>query len=120
MSSHGLLRTKAEVWRASMGVADTGEVSATYALDSITKCALVRRRGRTVRGVAGEELYVDAVAYLPPGTDVRPEGPGEAPDRLRVFEADGVPAGPREYLCVFVDRRPWHTSPVRVGLRLVL
>ncbi len=115
MSMNGLLRTRVEIWRPTPSVGDTGEVSATYGLESTVKCNVQRARGRIARGPAGEEVDVDAVAYLPRGTDVRPEGAGQMPDRVRVFEDDEG----RDYICVFVDRGPGRGSPVRAGLRLV-
>ena len=115
MSVTGLLRTQVEILRASPSVGDTGEVSASYGLLATTRCTVQRARGRTVRGPAGEEVDVDAVAYLPHGTDVRPEGPGQMPDRVRVFENGEA----RDYLCVFVDRGFGKGAPVRAGLRAV-
>ena len=114
MSFNGLLRTQVEIWRATPNVGDTGEVSAIYELALTMKCTVQRARGRTVRGPAGEVVKVDAVAYLPHGADVRPEGPGEMPDRVRVFENDEE----RDYLCVFVDRGFGSRAPVRAGLQV--
>lgn len=115
MSVNGLLRTQVEIWRATPSAGDTGEVSVTWELALATKGTVQRARGRAARGPAGEEVEVDAVAYLPHGTDIRPEGEGEMPDRVRVFEKDGG----RDYVCVFVDRGFGIRSPVRAGLRSV-
>ncbi len=98
-----------EIWRASPSVGDTGEVDPGYSLDGSAWCT-VRRSGRGgARGPAGEFVAVDLVAYFPAGTDVRPEGHGQTPDRVRL---DG-----RDYVCVFVDRGPGRGAPVRIGLR---
>ena len=109
MSIKGLLRTDAEIWRASPSVDDTGEVQANYSLLGAVRCTAQSARGRTVRGPAGEVAQVELVAYFPTGTDLRPERPGQMPDRVRLEESD--------YVCVFVDRGFDRTSPVKVGLK---
>ena len=53
----------------------------------------------------------ELVAYFPAGTDLRPEGHGQTPDRVRVDA--------RDYVCVFVDPGPRAGAPVRGGLRAV-
>ena len=109
MSLPGLLRTDAEIWRASPAVGETGEVEANYALLGSARCAVQRPRGGTARGSAGELVEVELVAYFRPGTDIRPELPGEMPDRVRL---DGC-----DYVCVFVDRSFGRHAPVRAGLK---
>ncbi len=111
MSVHGLLRTSAGIYRASPSVADTGEVDPGYTLDSTAMCTVRRAGGGGARGAAGEFVAVELVAYFPAGTDVRPEGHGRTPDRVRL---DG-----RDYVCAFVDAGPGRGAPVRVGLRPV-
>jgi len=61
-----------------------------------------------VRGPAGERVRAELEAHFAPGTDIRPEGPGELPDRVRI---DG-----REYTCALVDRGSGGRSPVRAVL----
>ena len=111
MSFTGLLRTDVEIWRASPSVDDTGEVDPGYALNATAKCTVRRAGGGSARGPAGEFVAVKFVAYFHAGTDVRPEGHGQTPDRVRL---DG-----RDYVCVFVDRGPNSAAPVRVGLKAV-
>jgi len=110
VSLNGLLRTEAEVWRASRVVNDTGEVELEWSLASSPRCSVRRVRGGAARGPAGETISVDLVAYFPPGTELRPEGPGQTPDRIRI-------AG-RDHVCVFVDRGSSRGAPVKAGLRL--
>jgi hypothetical protein len=111
VSVTGLLRTQAEIHRASPSVADSGEVDPGYALIATARCTVRRAGGGRARGPAGEFVAVESVAYFPAGTDVRPEGHGQTPDRVRL---DG-----RDYVCAFVDRGPGRGAPVRVGLRPV-
>jgi len=111
MSFTGLLRTDVEIWRASPSVGDGGEVDPGYALHSTSKCTLRRTGSGSARGGAGEFVAAEWVAYFPAGTDLRPEGHGQTPDRVRVDA--------RDYVCVFVDRGPRSGAPVRAGLRAV-
>ena len=111
MSATGLMRTEAEIWRASRVVSDTGEVGASWQLLASTRLAVRRTRGGAARDSAGEVVKVDLVAYLPRGTDLRPEGPGQSPDRVRI--------NGRDHTCVFVDKGQERGAPVRAGLRLV-
>ena len=111
MSFTGLLRTEVEIHRASPSVADTGEVDPGYALLGTAMCTVRRAGGGGARGGAGEFVAVELVAYFPAGTDVRPAGHGQTPDRVRL---DG-----RDYVCAFVDRGPGRGAPVRVGLKPV-
>ncbi len=111
MSFTGLLRTDVEIHRASPSVGDTGEVDPGYAITATARCTVRRAGGGTARGSAGEFVAVESVAYFHAGTDIRPEGHGQTPDRVRL---DG-----RDYVCVFVDRGPHSGAPVRVGLRPV-
>jgi hypothetical protein len=111
VSFNGLLRTEAEIMRATPAVADTGEVTLSWELLAKVRSSARRTRGRTVRNASGELVEVDLVAYFPPGTDIRPEGRGETPDRVKI-------AG-REHACVFVDRGFDARAPVRAGLKLV-
>lgn len=109
MSFLGLLRTEAQLWRAEKTVRPTGEVALNWTHVASVRCSLRRSRGGLVRGPAGETLAADFVAYLPPGVDIRPEFAGQTPDKLRI---EG-----RDYLCVFVDRGPSRSSPIKVGLK---
>ncbi len=111
MSFTGLLRTDVEIFRASPSVGDSGEVDPGYALNATTKCTIRRAGGGSARGAAGEFVAAELVAYFNAGTDVRPGGHGQTPDRVRI---DG-----RDYVCVFVDGGPHSGAPVRVGLRAV-
>ena len=111
VSFTGLLRTEVEIRRASPSVADTGEVDPGYALHATARCTVRRAGGGSARGPAGEFVAVELVAYFPAGTDVRPGGHGQTPDRVRL---EG-----RDYSCVFVDRGVRSGAPVRAGLRPV-
>ena len=108
MSLDGLLDTNCEILRATPSVKDTGEVELTWQVLAETRCRTSRVRGRTVRGPAGEEIRAEVVAHLPPGTDIRPAGGGELPDRVRI---EG-----REYTCVLVDSGGDRRAPVRAVL----
>ncbi len=111
MSLTGLMHTEVEIRRATKDVGDNGEVELAWQTVATMKCALAPARGNAARDAAGEVVTVDAVAYLPADTDVRPKGPDQTPDRLRI---DG-----RDSVCVFVDRGPRSGAPVRVGIRAV-
>lgn len=108
VSVTGLLRTEVEILRASPSVGDTGEVDPGYAIHATARCTVRRAGGGGARGAAGEFVAVALVAYFPADTDVRPDGHGLTPDRVRL---DG-----RDYVCVFVDRGSGRGAPVRVGL----
>ena len=108
MSLTGLLKTDCDILRATPSTGDTGEVELSWAVVASTRCAVSRPKGGAVRGLAGEELRAELVAHFPPGTDVRPEGGGELPDRVRI---DGS-----EYVCVLVDSRGRRPMPVRAVL----
>ena len=108
MSLDGLLDTDCEILRATPSVKDTGEVELAWAVQSQTHCATSRVKGGAVRGSAGERVRADLVAHFAPGTDIRPEGADQAPDRVRIQG--------REYVCVLVDRGPTRRSPVRAVL----
>ncbi len=108
MSLHGLLNTDCEILRATPEVGDTGEVELTWNVLAETRCATSRVRGGSVRGPAGEEFRAELVAYFAPGTDIRPEGEGELPDRVRI---EG-----REYVCVLADNGSDRHEPVRAAL----
>ena len=109
MSLTGLMRTGAEVRRATPEVLDTGEVTLTWETAGEVRCAVVRAEGGVARGASGELVRVDAVAYLPRGAELRPASPGETPDRLVTADAT--------YEVVFVDAGSGPRSPVRAGLR---
>jgi len=111
MSLAGLMRTDAEILRATRSVRNTGEVELGWEVAASVRCAIAAARGGAVRDAAGEVVSVDSVAHFPAGTDLLPEGPGQTPDRVRI---DG-----REHVCVFVDRGPRPGAPVRAGLRIV-
>lgn len=108
MSLDGLLDTDCEILRAAPEVGDTGEVELTWNVVAETRVAISRVRGGAVRGPAGEDLRAELVAHFAPGTDIRPEGGGELPDRVRI---EG-----REYTCVLVDGGANSRSPVRAVL----
>lgn len=47
-------------------------------------CLMQEKSGAVKRGEAGAGLEYDAVIYLPPDTDIRPQGAGDQPDRVAI------------------------------------
>ncbi len=111
MSFRGLMRTYAEIWRATKSVSDTGEVSLTWALLGTAHANVQRARGNMTRRLAGEEIEIHMILHVPPGTAIEPEHADSPPDRVRVEGGT--------YVCVFVDRGPKPYGPVKVELSAV-
>jgi len=88
MSTHGLLRQRATIERATPELQATGEVQLTWVLvASAVPCALQLRAGCSAADEPGLVTELAGVAYLPSGMDIRPQTQGGPGDRLVVAGA---------------------------------
>lgn len=65
------------------------------------RCLRQMKAGSLKQGLAGRTLEYDAVLFVPPSVDIRPQKSGQLPDRVTIT----TPANGEKYLVQFVSDR---------------
>ena len=113
MSLSGLLTQRATIQRWTRSVDDYGEVTPTWAnSDTDVPCLVQQKNGRISMTGTGREYEFTAVAFVKPGTDIKPQpGDGGEGDRIVVgsgtYEVRGVgdETGKNKMLTVYLERQ---------------
>lgn len=84
MSLRSLLSQTCTIKRAAVTVGSTGLPAVAYTNTStLVPCLLQGKSGKTVNGANGLDITFDAVLFVQPGVDVRPQqGTGDHPDQI--------------------------------------